>query len=72
MSFHDSYMSAKFFIGCFGPLILGFMFLIMPGVERWRAIPAFLFSGVLFWLYFRTHNGTEEPTAESEDAHLDD
>ena len=71
MSSHESYQSAQFLFGCFCPLILGFMFLVMPGVERWRAIPAFLFSGVLFWIYFRTMGSTDEESADSEDSLFD-
>lgn len=70
MSFHDSYMSAKFLLGCFCPLILGFIFLVTPGVEHWRAIPAFVFSGVLFWIYFRAFCGTEEESAVNRNSDL--
>lgn len=60
MSFHESYMRAKFLMGCIASAVLPFLFLTMPGVERWRAIPAFAFSGILFWIYFRSMSDDDE------------
>lgn len=67
MSFHESFMRAKFLMGCFASAVLPFLLLTMPGVERWRAIPAFAFSGILFWIYFSCMVGDdEESTTDSE------
>ncbi|MBL8814743.1 MAG: hypothetical protein JNL58_01845 [Planctomyces sp.] len=66
MSFHESYMQARFLLGCIASAILPFLLLAMPGVERWRVIPAFAFSGILFWIYFRTKSGTTPPESSDE------
>ena len=67
MSFHESYLRTKFLMGCIASAVLPFLLLSNPGVERWRVIPAFVFSGILFWIYFRTMGCTDKESADVED-----
>lgn len=64
MSFHEDLQRTKFLVGCIASCSLPVIFLSVPGVERWRSIPAVIFSCLLFWLYFRTmRNDKTDPTS---------